>query len=83
MNPNEVDKLVMLESSAEAGQRAFESVRDALATIRDKRLYRATHETFEAYLREKWPTAHDILSQLIDESASSEGGGSTADTRHG
>jgi hypothetical protein len=75
MNPNQIDKLVMLESSAEAGHRAVKSVRDALATIRDKRLYKATHETFEAYLREKWPTAHDILSQLIDGSAPSEGGG--------
>jgi len=36
------------------GKRAFILVGQALLEIRDRRLYRQTHPTFEAYCRERW-----------------------------
>ncbi|MEH3033324.1 MAG: hypothetical protein PGN07_04610 [Aeromicrobium erythreum] len=42
------------EAVIAAGLETFVEVGQALATIRDDRLYRSTHETFEAYCRERW-----------------------------
>lgn len=51
---NESGKLAKCEKVIRDGLDAFTAVGEAMATIRDERLYRASHKTFEAYLREKW-----------------------------
>lgn len=42
------------EATIEAGMRSFVEVGNSLAFIRDNRLYRETHSTFEAYISERW-----------------------------
>lgn len=46
--------LAQCEATIERGLRAFVDVGQALLRIRDRRLYLETHETFEAYCRERW-----------------------------
>jgi hypothetical protein len=46
--------LAKAESVIEKSIRSFVEVGQALANIRDSRLYRATHDTFEAYVSERW-----------------------------
>jgi hypothetical protein len=48
------DRLTDCERVIASGMRTFVDVGTALAEIRDSRLYRATHETFEAYCRGRW-----------------------------
>ena len=48
------ERLVELEAVVDRGLRTFVEVGLALATIRDEHLYRATHSSFKAYLRERW-----------------------------
>jgi hypothetical protein len=38
----------------------------ALRTIRERRLYRATHTTFETYCQERWGFSRQHASRLID-----------------
>lgn len=53
----EVEHLTQLESIVQRGLDIDGEVGSALADISDARLYRGTHETFEAYLRERWGVA--------------------------
>jgi len=54
------------ELRIERGLKSFIDVGEALATIRDSRLYRATHGTFEEYCRQRWnlsrPRAYELIS---------------------
>lgn len=43
----------------------FRPAGEALQTIRDKRLYRETHATFEDYCREKWEMSKTQANRLI------------------
>lgn len=43
----------------------FVAVGNALAEIRDKRLYIGTHTTFEGYCRELWDMSHQRADQLV------------------
>jgi len=47
------------------GQKTFVEVGNALACIRNERLYRATHKTFEAFCKEKWGYNSSRARQLI------------------
>lgn len=47
-------RLETCERRIERGLQTFVDVGEALLTIRDDRLYRATHGTFEAYCEERW-----------------------------
>jgi ParB family chromosome partitioning protein len=47
-------RLAELETVIERGMQTFLEVGNALMEIRDQRLYRETHATFEAYCRERW-----------------------------
>ena len=47
-------RLADLEAVIERGQRTFVEVGEALAEIREQRLYRETHETFDAYCHDRW-----------------------------
>lgn len=53
------------EQVIERGLATFVEVGTALATIRDGRLYRATHGTFEDYCRERWGFNDSRARQLI------------------
>jgi hypothetical protein len=54
LTSTEIENLDRLESVADRGLHTHAEVAEALAEIRDARLYRATHPTFESYLCERW-----------------------------
>jgi hypothetical protein len=54
LTPVEVDNLDQLEAIVRPGRDTYTEVGDALAEIRDRHLYRDSHPTFEAYVRERW-----------------------------
>jgi hypothetical protein len=62
----EIVDLVQLEEVIEEGLRTFCLTGAALTTIRDTRLYRTTHPTFEDYCREKWGLKRQRAYQLIE-----------------
>ena len=55
-----------LEAVVQAGLATFIDVGRALAEIRDRRLYRSTHRTFEEYCHERWLLRRTRAYQLID-----------------
>jgi len=57
--------LVDLEKVVAEGLKSFIEVGEALAEIRDRRLYRSEHTTFDAYLRSKWGFDRTRASRLI------------------
>jgi phage N-6-adenine-methyltransferase len=54
-----------LEGRIEKGLKTFVEVGDALMAIRDKRLYRQSHGTFEDYCRERWGMERNYANKLI------------------
>lgn len=54
------------EQIIERGIKVFFEVGDALMVIRDNRLYRATHATFEAYCQERWNISRPRAYQLME-----------------
>lgn len=54
------------EAVIERGLRTFRDVGNALLRIRDARLYRARHSTFEAYCRERWGMSRPRAYQMIE-----------------
>jgi hypothetical protein len=62
----ERQRLAELEAVVERGLDTFAEVGRALLEIRDERLYRETHGTFEAYLRQRWGMSRRRGYQLID-----------------
>ena len=78
-------ELKELETIINKNMTAFYQVGSALSKIRDSRLYRDTHSTFEDYCKDKWdmsrPRAyqfiesslvHDNLSTMVDITPTSE-----------
>lgn len=65
----EADYLVQCEETISHGLQTFIEVGTALAMIRDNRLYRAEHPTFEAYCAERWGFTDRRARQLIDAAA--------------
>lgn len=63
----EAARLVTCEKTIERGINTFVEVGQALAEIRDAKLYRASHKTFEAYCDEKWKFSRQRAYQLIDQ----------------
>jgi hypothetical protein len=61
----EAEHLNNLEAIVQRGLDADLEVGNALAEINDTWLYRATHPTFEAYLRERWGISRTRGDQLI------------------
>lgn len=66
VNQAELDALALCESVIQKGLETFVEVGNALMEVRDKRLYRQNHETFEAYCRERWGMARRTAYQYID-----------------
>ena len=60
------DELLALEATIEAGQETFFEVGAALLAIRDRRLYRECHPTFEAYIQDRWGFSRPRAYQLIE-----------------
>jgi hypothetical protein len=58
--------LTALETVVREGLATFIEVGQALAEIRDRRLYRASHATFEEYCHERWLLSRTRVYQLID-----------------
>lgn len=61
----EVEELRSAETVIAQGQQTFIEVGRALQRIRDGRLYRAGHATFEAYCETKWGWSRQRAYQLI------------------
>jgi PAS domain-containing protein len=66
LNAAEQAELAQLETVIERGMNTFVDVGNALAAINDQKLYRADHETFEAYCRQRWnvsrPRAYELMA---------------------
>lgn len=62
----EVDALAQHEEVIAKGVKTFVKVGNALAAIRDERLYRAEYGTFEDYCRERWGMSRPRAYQYID-----------------
>jgi hypothetical protein len=61
--------LLKCEKTIEEGRRTFVEVGNALAAIRDARLYRESHKTFEAYCRQRWDIGRAHAYRLIESAA--------------
>lgn len=59
-------ELAKEEEIIERGMRSFVEVGNALMRIRDNDLYTVTHNTFEAYCKERWGMARRTAYQMID-----------------
>ena len=66
MSPMERRHLGALERRIANGLQTFREVGSALLEIRDQRLYRETHTSFEAYAAERWSLSRARAYQLID-----------------
>lgn len=62
----EHERLATLEATIERGLDTFVSVGRALSEVRDARLYRFTHDTFEGYCRERWEMGRAHAYRLIE-----------------
>lgn len=71
--------LLKLESRIEKGLQSFYEVGSALLTIRDSRLYRGTHGTFEAYCQDRWHMSRPRAYQLIEAAKVKENLSTTVD----
>jgi hypothetical protein len=58
-------KLENYETVIEEGQQTFLNVGRALAGIRDDRLYRLTHETFDDYCQDRWGFEKSYAHKLL------------------
>jgi hypothetical protein len=61
--------LAQHEAAIERGLTTFVEVGEALLAIRDERLYRQTHATFEDYCRDRWSMSRPRAYQLIEAAA--------------
>lgn len=62
-------RLKECERTIERGMATFVEVGKALAEIRDSRLYRDTHGTFAAYVRQRWGRTRDWAYKVIESSS--------------
>jgi hypothetical protein len=58
-------RLLELEAIVNRGLQTFYEVGQALIEIRDRKLYRQTHKTFEAYCKEKWKISKPAAYRLL------------------
>ena len=61
----EQQELAHCEAVIERGLETFFEVGQAMAIIREKRLYRADYKTFEEYCRDKWGIQRNYANKLI------------------
>jgi hypothetical protein len=65
LTPSEESRLAELRSVVRAGLRAWQAAAAALAEIRDKQLYRATHRSFAAYCEAEFELSPRRIRQLV------------------
>lgn len=65
LSKSESQELVELEAVIRDNSEAFVKAGKALALIRDKKLFRSTHETFEDYCQSTWKFSRQNASLLI------------------
>ena len=65
LTEKEADRLGRCEAAIEAGLHTFYAVGNALMTIREARLYRATHATFAAYCVGRWGMSRSNADRMI------------------
>lgn len=66
LTKNEQERLTSLETTIERGKSAFIEVGQALAEIRDLKLYKATHKSFEVYSQDRWGFTDRHAKRLIE-----------------
>lgn len=66
LNPAALVTLADCEQRIERGLRSFRDIGQALAEIRDSRLYKGTHATFEDYCEQRWNLSRRHSYQLIE-----------------
>ena len=66
---DEARRLAYCEALIEQGIKTFVDVGNALAEVRDDRLYRGTHGTFEDYCRDMWGMERRRAYQLMEAAA--------------
>lgn len=64
--PHESARLSALEQTVRDGLRDFRRTGQALSEIRDNGFYRASYESFEAYLQDRWGFTAPQAGRLID-----------------
>lgn len=65
LSGSEVRALEECESIIERGLASFIEVGEALLRVRDQRLYRSTHKTFQGYCRERWGWSRRYVNYQI------------------
>lgn len=65
LNPGALVALASCEDRIERGLKTFIDVGQALAEIRDSRLYKGTHDTFESYLEQRWNMSRSYAHRMI------------------
>jgi hypothetical protein len=65
LTPKERDQLKECEHTIQSGMGIFFEVGRALLVIRDGRLYRRTHSSFEAYCHDRWGFGRSYASRVI------------------
>lgn len=65
LNPAAQAALAAAEQRIERALKSFVDMGQALTEIRDGRLYKATHGTFEAYCQERWEIGRDYADRMI------------------
>lgn len=81
LSKTETKTLAAAETILRRNLESFLLVGEALAEIRDARLYRATHETFEAYCADRWDFSRQRAHQLIASSQTAAAVSTIVDTR--
>lgn len=76
LTDDETQQLEGCEEIIENGLNIWYQVGEALLHIRDKKLYRSTHKTFEDYCRERWDMDRRYANRLIGASSVLENLGS-------
>ncbi|MFB2936992.1 hypothetical protein ACE1B6_17220 [Aerosakkonemataceae cyanobacterium BLCC-F154] len=66
LDASEKARLDELETVIERGLQTFYEVGKALEEIREKKLHRETHKTFEAYCRDRWGMARPTAYRFIN-----------------
>ncbi len=66
LSPRERGDLATCEAALDNLRVAFWAAGKALQVIRDARLYRATHATFEDYVEERWDMSRPQAYRLVD-----------------
>jgi len=63
---DDTNRLEQLEKVIATGLETFVTVGNALLEIRDKRLYKSTHKTFEEYCKQRWEMGKAYVYRIIN-----------------